>query len=154
MIRGIHHVALHANDLDRMAAFYQDGLGFTPVTPVYAWQDEPVIDSAIGVPGSAARSLMLKAGNVYVELFQFSQPPSATDAPLRPNDRGYTHFALDVDDIEEAYGRLTAAGMRFAHPAPIDFGQIKAVYGYDPEGNLIELQQVSSDHPFAFEKLD
>ena len=153
MIRGVHHFALHTQDIDRMATFYRDVLGFKPVTPVFPWADEPMIDRAIGVPGSAARSLMMSAGNCYIELFEYQRPPSATEAPLRPNDRGYTHFALDVDDIAQAYERLTAAGMRFVNPCPVDFGEIKAVYGYDPDGNMIELQQVSPDHAFAFEKL-
>ena len=31
MIRGIHHVAISTPDLDRMTAFYRDGLGFVEI---------------------------------------------------------------------------------------------------------------------------
>ena len=36
MIRGIHHVAISTPDIDRLAAFYTDVVGFVPVTAVYA----------------------------------------------------------------------------------------------------------------------
>lgn len=154
MIRGIHHVAVHTHDLDRMLAFYRDVLGFVPVTEEFSWRDSPVFDAVIGVPGSAAKTRMLKAGNLYLEIFQYEAPAAREAEPLRPNDRGYTHFALDVTDIDNEFVRLQAAGMKFAHVELLDGGNIKAIYGKDPDGNIIEMQQVSADHEFAFEKLD
>ncbi|MFA7586200.1 MAG: VOC family protein, partial [Novosphingobium sp.] len=97
---------------------------------------------------------MLKAGNCYLELFEYAAPAPREGEPHRPCDRGYTHFALDVVDIEAEYDRLVAGGMTFAHPRPVDFGEIQAVYGKDPDGNLIEIQQTTSDQAFALERLD
>ncbi|WP_156679839.1 VOC family protein [Sphingomonas profundi] len=153
MIHGIHHVAIHTADLDRLAAFYRAAFGFVPATDEIRWANEPAIDGAIGVPGSAARALMLRAGTCHVELFEYAAPPPREGAPLRPNDRGYTHFCVDVSDIAAEYDRLAALGMRFAQDRPADFGQIKAVYGYDPDGNVIEIQEVAADHDFALGRL-
>ncbi|QIQ86108.1 VOC family protein [Erythrobacter sp.] len=146
-IRGIHHVAVSTHDLDRLVRFYEEALGFTPVSEQFAWSDSPEIDSIIGVEGSAARTVMLKAGNAYLEIFEFSSPASASTTPKAPNDRGYTHFAVDSDDIAADFARLQAAGMRFVRSEYGDMGEIKAIYGSDPDGNVIELQQVAPAHP-------
>jgi hypothetical protein len=39
---------------------------------------------------------------VYItcRLFQFAAPDPASTRPLRPFDKGYTHFCVDVTDIE------------------------------------------------------
>ncbi len=153
MIHGIHHVAIHTADLDRLMAFYCEAFGFQPANAIFAWADEPAFDEAIGVPGSAARTVMLRAGNCHIEIFEYASPPPREAPPLRPNDRGYTHFCVDVTDIAAEYDRLRAIGMRFAKDRPADFGDIKAVYGYDPDGNVIELQELSRDHAFGLGRL-
>jgi catechol 2,3-dioxygenase-like lactoylglutathione lyase family enzyme len=64
-------------------------------------------------------------------------------------DHGITHIALDVRDIHAEYERLSAAGMRF-HCPPLDMGGIKATYGRDPDGNVVELQEIlTQDSPVA-----
>jgi catechol 2,3-dioxygenase-like lactoylglutathione lyase family enzyme len=153
MIRGIHHVALSTSNFDLMVKFYREAFGFTPATDEMGWKDNPQIDQAIGVQGSAVRTLMLKAGNCYLEIFEYFAPEGRNDPPLRPQDRGYTHFCVDTTDIAAEYKRLSALGMRFAHTEPLDFGAIKAVYGKDPEGRIIEIQQCAADFPFSIEKL-
>ena len=73
MIRGIHHVAICTPDLDRLAAFYRDVIGFTEVMNT-SWSDRPIVDRIINLRGSAARQIMLQAGNAYLELFQYELP--------------------------------------------------------------------------------
>lgn len=153
MIHGVHHIALHTPNLDRMLEFYSGVLGFEATVPVYRWSDNAEIDATIGVPGSAAKTVMLNAGNCYIELFEYSAPASRDVPPLRPSDHGYTHIAFEVTDIEAEYSRLSAAGVHFSRSEPMDGGMIKAVYGKDPDGNVIEIQQVAKDHPFAFARL-
>ncbi|HYP64051.1 MAG TPA: VOC family protein [Acidocella sp.] len=153
MIRGIHHVAVHVHDLDRMIGFYKAAFGFELVGEPFAWKDEPVLDKLIDVPGSAARGAMLRAGTCYVEMFQFSAPEPRPVSPLNPQDKGYTHFCVDVTDIAQEFERLKGLGMRFGAPAPIDMGHVKSVYGRDPEGNVIELQQTAANCEFPLDKL-
>jgi catechol 2,3-dioxygenase-like lactoylglutathione lyase family enzyme len=153
MIRGIHHVAVNTTQFDLMVKFYREAFGFTPATDEMRWEKNPEIDQVIGVPGSAARTVMLKAGNCYLEVFEYFSPAGRSEAPLAPQDRGYTHFCVDTTDIAADYRRLAALGMKFAHPEPMDFGGIKAVYGKDPEGRIIEIQQCSPDFAFAIEQL-
>lgn len=153
MIRGIHHVSIHCRDLDRMMRFYQEAFGFELVGEPFEWADEPVLDQLIDVPNSAARGAMMRAGSCYVEMFQFSAPQPASESPLNPYDKGYTHFCIDCTDIEDEYERLKGLGMTFGAPAPIDMGHVKSVYGRDPEGNVIELQQTADHCEFRMDKL-
>src|SRR5262245_977931 len=124
MIRGIHHVAIHTGNFDRMVKFYRDAFGFAPAAPDLTWKDSAEVDKIIGVPGSAARMMMLKAGTCYLEIFEYSAPKGRDGAPLRPHDRGYTHFCVDVTDIDAEYKRLKAVGMTFANPEPVNMGDI------------------------------
>jgi catechol 2,3-dioxygenase-like lactoylglutathione lyase family enzyme len=153
MIKGIHHIAVHVRDLDRMIAFYREAFGFEVVGEPFSWADSTLVDRIVDVPHSAARGAMLKAGSCYLELFQFSAPEPVSTRPLRPFDKGYTHFCVDVTDIEQEYCRLQRLGMSFGSPAPIDAGHVKSVYGCDPEGNIIEIQQTAEACDFRLDRL-
>lgn len=153
MIRGIHHVSIHCRDLDAMMRFYEQAFGFELVGEAFDWADEPVLDTLIDVPGSAARGAMMRAGSCYIEMFEFAAPPPSSSEPLNPFDKGYTHFCIDCTDIEEEYVRLVGLGMTFGAPAPIDMGHVKSVYGRDPEGNVIELQETAAHCDFRLDKL-
>lgn len=153
MIRGIHHVAVHVHDLDRMMRFYKDAFGFELVGDAFGWEDNEFIDKIVDVPGSAARGAMLRCGTCYMELFQYSLPEPTVTQALNPNDKGYTHFCVDVTDIEQEFERLKGLGMTFSQPAPIDVGHVKTIYGRDPEGNLIEIQQTQDACDFPLSAL-
>ena len=83
---------------------------------------------------------MLRGGNAYIELWQYTQP-SPRDRTANPPDLGYPHFALEVTDIRSEHARLSANGMTFVGP-PVEFGGSAAVYGRDPFGNVIEIYQI------------
>jgi catechol 2,3-dioxygenase-like lactoylglutathione lyase family enzyme len=122
-----------------MVKFYRDAFGFEPADAEFSWRDTPMLDQILDVPGSAARGVMLRAGGCYLEMFQFSAPAPTSKHPLNPFDKGYTHFCVDVTDIEVEYERLKALGMTFGHPYPLDVGHVKTIYGRDPEGNVFRL---------------
>ena len=141
MITGIDHTAISVPDMDAALAFYQELLGFE-VESDSAWpQGVEEIDRVVGLRNSAARVAMLRFGNSRVELFQYEHPvPEVQDPQRAVNHHGYTHFCLDVVDIEKEYQRLADAGMQF-NSAPVNLGTSIAVYGRDPFGNVIELKE-------------
>lgn len=158
MIRGIHHVTVHVRDLERMSRFYQEAFGFEDIGFAGGWSDSPELDEIVGYTDSAARSAMLCAGNCYLELFQYAHPaPDDSAPPKEAYQHGYTHFCVDVTDIEAEVERLASIGMTFDRPhgrgRPVDVEIVKAIYGRDPEGNLIELQETASGCPFEARRL-
>ena len=149
MIRGIHHTAISTGDLERAVDFYVSLLGFE-VVDRFDWdQGTEWADRITGLEGSAARAAMLKLGNACVEIFEYSSPPPTPADPNRPVcDHGITHIALLVSDIDAEYERLKSAGMHF-HSAPT--GRLRAIYGRDPDGNVVELMEVAESSPMALD---
>jgi catechol 2,3-dioxygenase-like lactoylglutathione lyase family enzyme len=139
MIKGIHHMAVVTTDLARLSRFYVDTIGFEIVS-AGGWEPGvEVYDRNLELHDSAAQMMLLRAGNTYLEMFQFSNPPGrAKDASWRTCDNGYMHLCLEVTDINGEYQRMSDAGMKFNGP-PFDGGTLRATYGKDPDGNIIEL---------------
>lgn len=148
MIRGIHHVAISTPDLDRLLGFYRDLLGFEQVMETEWPRGTAQIDKVLGLTDSSGRQTMLRAGNLCIEMFEFDSPEPKPMDPKRPVcDHGHTHLCLDVVDIQSVYDKLVAAGTEF-HAPPQDFGDIRATYGRDPDGNVFEIQEVlKADDP-------
>ena len=140
MIVGIHHVAIGVPDFQADLAFYRDVLGFEEVQRTDFSGPNPLVTAAIGIEEPAAEMAMLRGGNAYIELWQYSSP-APRDLRADPPDFGYPHFALEVTDIEAEHARLSAAGMQFVGP-PAEFGDSAAVYGRDPFGNVIEIYEI------------
>lgn len=143
MIHGIHHTAISTGDIERALRFYRDLLGFTEVFSS-AWEiGTEEVDRIVGLQNSSARVVMLKAGNACVELFQYETPrPKPSEANRPVCDHGITHLCLQVTDIDAEYARLKAAGMVFHCPPQVRSG-LRVTYGRDPDGNVIELLEVT-----------
>jgi catechol 2,3-dioxygenase-like lactoylglutathione lyase family enzyme len=155
MIRGIHHTAISTGDLERSLAFYRDLLGFEPVLDFQWPEGTENMNRTHQLDETAGRVVLLRAGNAMLEIFEYETPtPLPRDASRRLCDHGLIHFCLDVDDVEAEYARLSAAGMAF-HCPPVDYGTVKLTYGRDPDGNVIELQEiVSPEDPIALASIE
>lgn len=142
MIHGINHVAISTGNIDRLRAFYVDLLGFEEVFRLNWASGHAALDRITGLTGSSARIVMLRLGQACLELFEYASPPPRPGDPARPVcDHGITHLCLQVTDIEAEHARLAAAGMHF-HCVPQALGDVRATYGRDPDGNVVELLEV------------
>lgn len=154
MILGLHHASITTPDLDRLSVFYREQLGFETVLET-AWEaGNTTADNIFGLKHTAVRMVMLRTRNACLELFEFAQPQGKASDPQRPVcDQGITHICLAVSDLAGEYARLSAAGMPF-HSAPQDVpGLCRAVYGRDPDGNIVELVEADPAGPFALANL-
>jgi catechol 2,3-dioxygenase-like lactoylglutathione lyase family enzyme len=90
-------------------------------------------------------SLLL--GDTTLELLEYRSPPSETKAPLKSNNRGASHVAFLVDDIEAKKADLEAKGIEFHSPVNVvDEGVLAGwrwVYFDDPDGYPLELVEVA-----------
>ena len=145
MIRGIHHVSISTNNFDAMVHFYKDLIGL-PFATSFDWEaGNSAADKCVGLTDSAVKTALLRAGNTFVDIFQYVTPVGKDGDPnRRACDTGLTHMCFDVVDIDGEHTRLSAARIEF-HTAPVEIGGIvKATYGRDPDGNIFELQEVIS----------
>jgi catechol 2,3-dioxygenase-like lactoylglutathione lyase family enzyme len=139
MLRGFHHAAISTPNLERSVRFYKELFGCTVVRE-FGWPAGiPEADALTGLRNSAAKAVMLKLGDSYLEIFEFSSPAPKPGDPDRPAcDHGITHICLEVRDSQAEYARLNAAGMRFHSPPQAQEGGF-VTYGRDPDGNIVEL---------------
>jgi glyoxylase I family protein len=154
MILGANHIAISVPNLDKAINFYCDLLGMEQVGR-FSWEVNSEMsagaDLVLAVKGTAADAVHLKCQNLLIEIFEFKAGNPAPQDPNRPViDHGLTHFCFAVKDLDMEYDRLKAAGMRF-HSAPVQVGQgARTVYGRDPFGNVVELEEVEGrENPSA-----
>ena len=151
-VLGVHHIGISVPDLDRAHDFYVGLLGAVEEVPRLTWRDNPFIDAAIGLENSAARQFMCRLGNTQIEVFEYEAPRSPPQEPDKGvHHFGYTHFAIQVEDVAIVHDRLVDAGFRVHTPpglACITIDAAGAKHGYaasyvrDPFGNVFEIIEV------------
>lgn len=151
-VQGVHHIGVSVPDLEKARELYIDLLGGVEEVEPLTWRDNAFIDAVVGLKNSAARQFICRLGNTHIEVFEYEQPRSAPqDADRGVNNFGYTHFALQVDDILAFQERLKAAGIRFhtpvepstitTHPDGRKTGYA-ATYCRDWFGNVFEIMEI------------
>ena len=124
MIVGIEHVAIASPDVQKLAQWYVDTLGFV-------------------INYNSGRTAFIKAPNgSMIELI--SSEGSRPAQTLK--DPGLRHVALTVSDFDAAYAKLKAAGVRFISE-PLDNKGVKVVFFEDPDGNYLHLLQRETPLP-------
>ena len=114
-IRTIDHVALTVPDLDQATAYFEKAYGGKIVYEGQTKEEEPLSGSLnekrFGMPDGgrvAARRVMNIGGSVNVELFCYEGMNH--QRPAHTYDYGLQHFAVYVDDLQEAARDVLAAG--------------------------------------------
>lgn len=146
MITGFYHTGFVVRDLEAMTAFYRDVLGLA-----VQWEldlEGEYISQVVGFPGAHVRLAYLgKEGEKHrLELIQYLNPPGR-DGHNSTNALGASHLCFYVDDVERMYRELNGRGLRFVNPPALrqyaGRGTFKVCYCQDPEGNWLELLEVS-----------
>jgi len=153
-VQGVHHIGVSVPDIAVARTFYVDILGGVEEVEPLVWRDNPFIDAVVGLKDSAASQFICRLGNTHVEVFEYHQPRSAPQDPDREvNTFGYTHIALQVDDIAACHERIVAAGLRVHTPPDLSAITVHpdgsktgyaATYCRDFFGNVFEIMEI---HP-------
>lgn len=129
-ILGIHHICVHARDIEASVAFYRDVIGF-------ALLGRETCDF-----GEYA---MLKLNASRLELIQ----PNEQDADTFGDKGAIAHIGLEVRGIDEVVAALREKGVRFLseeiedNDAPM--GGLRAIQLLGPSGEHINLYQWKRD---------
>jgi catechol 2,3-dioxygenase-like lactoylglutathione lyase family enzyme len=144
---GVRDIAVTVSDLARSEAFYSDVLGFRTLDEREdAGAAEERLDGIFGVRVRRARMAL---GDERIVLTEYLVP-KGRDFPgdSRANDRWFQHLAIVVSNMDEAYARLRAHGVRYASTEPQRLPEwnpnaagIRAFYFRDPDGHFLELIQ-------------
>jgi catechol 2,3-dioxygenase-like lactoylglutathione lyase family enzyme len=131
-----HHVSLAVLDLNAQEAWYSSALGFTHAVERVQLAEPPVRTVVLQTPAGLRVELIERAG---AKPHRFPDPLAAAAI------QGYGHWALQVEDLDTTFDRLTASGAApVSAPADAATPGDRYAYIHDPEGNLLELIQVGA----------
>jgi glyoxylase I family protein len=130
----LHHVNFCSTDVPAMDEFYRTVLGLEP---------EPSLNKGRvvgqGYPGKVA---FVTDGTTQVHLAEKDLKVSfRTGQAINPVERG--HIAFRTDDLEGFKKRLEAAGIPYSDYGAWAMSGWHQIFFHDPEGNVIEMHQVS-----------
>jgi catechol 2,3-dioxygenase-like lactoylglutathione lyase family enzyme len=150
MINGVHHVSIATTDHDAMLAFYQTLLGLDVCMTMIAEETDTAFQALVGLDDAAFRGTWLKAGNIQIEFFTYLRPAGKKAEPRPACDAGIRHICFDISDLAAEYTRLKAAGVKFiSEPQYMAEAKVLTVYARDPDGNIVELQEIFEGSPLA-----
>ncbi|MBI2888993.1 MAG: VOC family protein [Candidatus Liptonbacteria bacterium] len=123
-IKGIDHIAISVEDLERSAQFYKEIFGF----------EEAQRFARADLRGKA---VFLKLGNARLEIWEFEDKKEPKDDLKNLKIKGIRHIAFSVADVRNAYEELKMK-VDISEPRT---GASEGVYCFlsDPDGIQIEL---------------
>jgi len=141
-IVGFNHFGVTVADMAEALKFWRELLGLQLLGQgVVEYQ---YLDRIVGLEGTRIEwaELALPKGGL-IELFRYVSPPGK---PLggAVNDAGKTHLCLEVEDLDRLLGELHAAGIRSAHPEPVEIPRgnwrgFRCAYVFPPDNVVVEL---------------
>ncbi|MDR0779349.1 MAG: VOC family protein [Pseudomonadales bacterium] len=136
-VRLVGHTGITVSDLDRSIRFYRDVLGCQISRTIRA--EGPNFEAITGVPGCKIDIAFARLPGHIIELLCYREPLGKVST-LRPNDPGFTHLCLKVDDLGRVTQQVLAAGFEVMGTTLRD-GAPSPVYVRDPDGVVLELMQ-------------
>jgi catechol 2,3-dioxygenase-like lactoylglutathione lyase family enzyme len=146
-VSGVQHIGIPVSNMERSLQWYQETLGLEFV--FLAEGSGEGTSKAVGVENAHLKFAFLKAGDAIFELLEYVTPRGEPYA-RRNCDIGATHVAFQVEDIDEAYQRLTARGITFnTPPVHLTEGPLAGcAFCYFPDPDGIQLELFQAPHKF------
>jgi glyoxylase I family protein len=118
MVLGIEHTAIASPDVQKLAQWYVETLGF-----VINYNSGKTV--FVKAPDGSMIEIITSEGGL---------------APKAMKDAGLRHLALTVSDYDAAFAELKAKGISFLGE-PIVNAEVKVAFFADPEGNFLHIIQ-------------
>jgi len=144
-IIGLNHIALSVKDLDRALDFYQKGSGFELLSREVV-SGNAAADALFAHSGIEYEVAVLKAPNMLFELTEFKHNADVPLTQMPAQGPGMTHTCFQSPKHDSGYDKFIQAGAKRLSrgTTPVDLGGYGVTYAYvyDPEGNMLELEQL------------
>ena len=149
MFTSVDHIAVAVSNLEQSLRFYRDLLGLE-VMVHRIWREE-YVRKMVAIPDAVLNIALLRLPGpaaLILELIEYQQP-KGSPIDSQAYTPGNAHLCFLVDDIQQVYQRMSAAGVRFlSEPLAVTAGPNlgrKAVYLRDPDSIIVQLMQLG-DH--------
>lgn len=144
-IIGFNHIGISVNNLDEMVAFYQKATPFEIVKREKVKQHSNA-DKIYAREGVAYERVTFKAPNMLLELTEYANQQNAIPTKMLPQGPGMTHTCYQSPDWKSGYDQFKNAEIDLLSRGDkaVDLGGygVTYAYGYDPEGNMLEMEQM------------
>lgn len=144
-IRGVHNVSLTVSDIDDTLAFYGAAVPFELVDRKFVSADT-VPAEILAKRGGKIEIALIRTPTIFLRLIDID--PAEKEAPnLRSATHpGYTHICFQSPSDAPKYDRFKELGLDILSrgDGPVDLGGygVTYAYGFDPDGVMIEMEQV------------
>jgi len=144
----VHHVCLCVSDLKESLKLYCDFLGFELYNSPGLRFGPTLSEDITGVKDAKGKVRLLVKDDVMLEVNQFFNPltKKVPREILGYGNVGLTELALTVDDIDEWFEKVKAAGYETQTDYVWEAGIYRSFLFYDPDDILIQLiQEIPQD---------
>jgi len=138
-MKAVRHFGIVVSDIEKSLEFYKDMLGFK--VKIDALEKGKFIDAILGLKDVKVRTVKMVAddGNL-IELLSYQSHQGRKMENKEIFDKGASHLAFSVNNLNQEYQKLKEKGIRFIAPPQISPNKkAKVVFCYDPDGVPIEL---------------
>jgi catechol 2,3-dioxygenase-like lactoylglutathione lyase family enzyme len=143
MILNTRHIGIVVQDLEKCLHFWRDIMGLE--VAIDFWETGEFIDTVQDLSGVNLHMIKLTAPDgSMIELLKDEAHPTPPPERNRMCDRGIRHIAFTVADVEESWRVLRDNGCEvLSDPVYAPDGKARLFFVRDPEGNLLEIVQIS-----------
>jgi len=146
-IIGFNHIGISVKDLDPMVSFYKDATGFE-VVKRFKIEKDSIANRLFNQSNISFETAILKGPNMLLELTQFDNQTDQLTGNMPPQGPGMTHTCYQSKTENSGFEKFKSAGAKILTRGrePVDLGGygVTYAYGHDPEGNMMELEQMSN----------
>ena len=147
-IIGFNHIGLSVQDLDEMVAFYQGATGFELVKREKVSQNGNA-SALMNLDDISFERVTFRAPGMLLELTEYANQQEAQPHVMPPQGPGMTHTCFQSPMWKSGYDKFVQAGVNVLSRGeqPVNLGGYGVTYAYahDPEGNMLELEQLSEE---------
>ncbi|EFK09379.1 glyoxalase family protein [delta proteobacterium NaphS2] len=144
----IHHVCVNVSDMEESLKLYKDVLGFDifidEIIPEGDTFEQHVLDDIFHLKGAKSRMVILASEDGT--MIELEQPivPKVQKVPKEQLQYGYvglSELAFCVDNIDEWFEKIKAAGYETQTDYVWSAGPLRSFLFYDPDGTMVQLAE-------------
>jgi catechol 2,3-dioxygenase-like lactoylglutathione lyase family enzyme len=144
-VRGVHNVSITVSDIDDTLDFYSAAVPYELVERERV-SAEDIPSEILEKRSGEIEIALVKTPTVFLRLIDIDPHEKEAPNPRRATNPGYTHICFQSPSDASKYDRFEELGLDMLSRGdrPIDLGGygVTYAYGFDPDGIMIEMEQV------------
>tara|TARA_Y100000385_G_scaffold282894_1_gene338103 strand:+ start:1273 stop:2073 length:801 start_codon:yes stop_codon:yes gene_type:complete len=142
---GFNHIGVSVLDLDKMLEFYQSATDYK-IVKRYQVEGNSAANALFGMDSICYEIAVLKSPNMLLELTEFDNQIDSIASKMSFFGPGMTHTCYQGPVDDPVYNKFKNADAdilsRGDGPVEVSGARVSYAYGYDPEGNMMELEHM------------